>query len=409
MSTNKTSNKWLNVLRILVLPIATIICLYLFASVLLEVFGISIPGFVLILKPILNANGISDVFHLGNMFWIVVGKIFYLGALFFSALFATIGLNRKSSSGSNHWIFHLFLGLIGLLSEQVRYILPNMKFLNIFANTDKEVMQNLLYKYLLLEGTQANYALIIFFGILTLLMAIFLFCNVVYFSSRKNTDQQIETKPQPTTAVEEQKEVEVKEEVPNNEEEVKKEVWICPRCKFESTGNYCDVCGSPKPSESAIQEAIYNEDHSQYMPNADEIDLALNDLEASFAHIGEREVVHNSEVNEDMLKEDIKLELPEEKPKEKVESTIVLEEGPKKEKLNDEISLEVPEKHINTSEEITDMQVDVNPFAVKVDKNIDLVIEPKADNTLSRFCPNCGKPIEIGDKFCTNCGNKLED
>ena len=51
------------------------------------------------------------------------------------------------------------------------------------------------------------------------------------------------------------------------------------------------------------------------------------------------------------------------------------------------------------------MHVDENPFAVNVNKNIDLVMEDKPKYI---YCTNCGTPLEDGAKFCGACGHKIQ-
>lgn len=98
---------------------------------------------------------------------------------------------------------------------------------------------------------------------------------------------------------------------------------------------------------------------------------------------------------------------------------LVLPEG-KKEKTNNEVSLSWDsssnkEKEnislaLNKNEKVAqkdiEMQVDNNPFAVKVDKNISLEINEETKVNTHEYCPKCGTKCD-GLTYCLNCGKKL--
>lgn len=57
---------------------------------------------------------------------------------------------------------------------------------------------------------------------------------------------------------------------------------------------------------------------------------------------------------------------------------------------------------INNSPPITDPTPQPPPLEVYE------TYEPKKTAESSKFCGNCGKPLQLGNKYCPNCGSKVD-
>ena len=419
MSTeNITSMKWANVLRKIVLPIATLICLYLFVSLMLEVFGFHVPGFVILLEPILYESGIIDVFHLGELFWIVIGKTFYLGALFVYALKALIHMNKNESRGYTAWLIHLILGFVGILCEFFQYVLPKQRLLYIFATSNKSFLQKIFESLFRLGSGTLNIVMAIVFGLLVAGMIAFIFANINYFTKRKthyysNQKQKpykADLAEAPIPVVQPIQQEKTPQPLPQEVKPVEKKVepvvnsWICPKCGSNNTERFCETCGSPKPNEPIIKESAPHQNHSPFMPLEKELDNAFSDIEGDLKQLIDIDTEKPNTVKEENnMAEEIKLEVPETMKKDENEITLDLEKKEVAQKEEVVLENQIPvEKTVN---EITEMHVDENPFAVNVNKNIDLVMEDKPKYI---YCTNCGTPLEDGAKFCGACGHKIQ-
>jgi len=56
--------------------------------------------------------------------------------------------------------------------------------------------------------------------------------------------------------------------------------------------------------------------------------------------------------------------------------------------------------------EMPPMQMQMNPMRMRMG-DMEMQMGNAAPNPMRKFCPQCGQPVQVGDRFCSSCGHRL--
>ena len=261
-SRKKTPLKWLNFLKFFILPVQILFYIFVFVSILMELFGTNMLPHLL--APVLNVYGYSAN-HLGSAFWPIL-----------SILLALIILV--------YWVFEIERGLIKW--EGISTVLWNLYLVVMYAICGGVMVMALMYLppstvstvvlgYLVNFGMKVpasfvSYIPLLVFVVVWLIAGIIYIClNIIYFVRRKAlfAKDYTEEVVNETSTVEE---VKTEETIPSEVEE-KVEEESSPT-EIEEKPEQVEQSSKEKLAETAEEEPIETEAILEETPKVDPVE-----------------------------------------------------------------------------------------------------------------------------------------
>lgn len=266
-SRKKTPLKWLNFLKFISLPIQILFYIYIFVSILMELFGSDMLPHLL--APVLNIYGYAAN-HLGSAFWPILSILLALIILVYWVFEIERGLIKWEGLSTVLWNLYLIVMYVicgGVMVGALMYLPP--------STVSTVVMGYLVNFGIKVPASFVSYIPLLVFVVVWLIAGIiYVSLNIIYFVRRKalfakdyseevevekeistveevKTEEKVEEESAPTETVEETPKVDpvetegytqvISTAIENDTAEVK-----------EPTHKVCKECGSEVLAEDAI-------------------------------------------------------------------------------------------------------------------------------------------------------------
>lgn len=210
-SRKKTPLKWLNFLKFISLPVQILFYIYVFVSILMELFGSDMLPHLL--APVLNIYGYAAN-HLGSAFWTILSILLALIILVYWVFEIERGLIKWERFSIVLWNLYLVVMYIicgGVMVAALMYLPP--------STVSTVVMGYLVNFGIKVPASFVSYIPLLVFVVVWLITGIIYIClNIIYFVRRKalfakNYTEEVEKE---SSTVEE---VKTEETVPSEVEE----------------------------------------------------------------------------------------------------------------------------------------------------------------------------------------------
>ncbi len=217
-SRKKTPLKWLNFLKFISLPIQILLYIYVFVSILMELFGSDMLPHLL--APVLNVYGYSAN-HLGSAFWPILSILLALIILVYWVFEIERGLIKWEGFSTVLWNLYLIVMYIlcgGVMVAALMYLPP--------STVSTIVMGYLVNFGIKVPASFVSYIPLLVFVVIWLIVGIiYINLNIIYFVRRKalfakNYSEEVEVEKEPSTV----EEVKTEETTPSAVEEKVEEV-----------------------------------------------------------------------------------------------------------------------------------------------------------------------------------------
>ena len=217
-SRKKTPLKWLNFLKFISLPIQILFYIYVFVSILMELFGSDMLPHLL--APVLNVYGYSAN-HLGSAFWPILSILLALIILVYWVFEIERGLIKWEGFSTVLWNLYLIVMYIlcgGVMVAALMYLPP--------STVSTIVMGYLVNFGIKVPASFVSYIPLLVFVVIWLIVGIiYINLNIIYFVRRKalfakNYSEEVEVEKEPSTV----EEVKTEETTPSAVEEKVEEV-----------------------------------------------------------------------------------------------------------------------------------------------------------------------------------------
>ena len=177
-SRKKTPLKWLNFLRFISLPIQILFYIYVFVSILMELFGSDMLPHLL--APVLNIYGYAAN-HLGSAFWPILSILLALIILVYWVFEIERGLIKWEGFSTVLWNLYLIVMYIicgGVMVAALMYLPP--------STVSTIVMGYLVNFGINVPSSFVSYIPLLVFVVVWLIAGIIYIClNIIYFVRRK--------------------------------------------------------------------------------------------------------------------------------------------------------------------------------------------------------------------------------
>ena len=212
-SRKKTPLKWLNFLKFISLPIQILFYIYVFVSILMELFGSDMLPHLL--APVLNIYGYAAN-HLGSAFWTILSILLALIILVYWVFEIERGLIKWERFSTVLWNLYLIVMYIicgGVMVAALMYLPP--------STVSTIVMGYLVNFGMKVPASFVSYIPLLVFVVLWLIAGIIYIClNIIYFVRRKalfakDYSEEVEVEKEPSTV----EEVKTEETTPSVVEE----------------------------------------------------------------------------------------------------------------------------------------------------------------------------------------------
>ena len=212
-SRKKTPLKWLNFLKFISLPIQILLYIYVFVSILMELFGSDMLPHLL--APVLNVYGYSAN-HLGSAFWPILSILLALIILVYWVFEIERGLIKWEGFSTVLWNLYLIVMYIlcgGVMVAALMYLPP--------STVSTIVMGYLVNFGIKVPASFVSYIPLLVFVVVWLIAGIiYISLNIIYFVRRKalfakNYSEEVEVEKEPSTV----EEVKTEETTPSAVEE----------------------------------------------------------------------------------------------------------------------------------------------------------------------------------------------
>ena len=236
-SRKKTPLKWLNFLKFISLPIQILFYIYVFVSILMELFGSDMLPHLL--APVLNIYGYAAN-HLGSAFWPILSILLALIILVYWVFEIERGLIKWERFSTVLWNLYLIVMYIicgGVMVAALMYLPP--------STVSTVVMGYLVNFGIKVPASFVSYIPLLVFVVVWLITGIIYIClNIIYFVRRKalfakDYSEEVEVEMESSTV----EEVKTKETVPSEVEE-----------KVEEESTPTEIEEKPEPVEEAQVE-----------------------------------------------------------------------------------------------------------------------------------------------------------
>ena len=236
-SRKKTPLKWLNFLKFISLPIQILFYIYVFVSILMELFGSDMLPHLL--APVLNIYGYAAN-HLGSAFWPILSILLVLIILVYWVFEIERGLIKWERFSTVLWNLYLIVMYIicgGVMVAALMYLPP--------STVSTVVMGYLVNFGIKVPASFVSYIPLLVFVVVWLITGIIYIClNIIYFVRRKalfakDYSEEVEVEMESSTV----EEVKTEETVPSEVEE-----------KVEEESTPTEIEEKPEPVEEAQVE-----------------------------------------------------------------------------------------------------------------------------------------------------------
>ena len=257
-SRKKTPLKWLNFLKFFILPVQILFYIFVFVSILMELFGTDMLPHLL--APVLNIYGYSAN-HLGSAFWPILSVLLALIILVYWVFEIERGLIKWEGLSTVLWNLYLVIMYVicgGVMVMALMYLPP--------STVSTVVLGYLVNFGLKVPASFVSYIPLLVFVVVWLIAGIIYIClNIIYFVRRKAlfAKDYTEEVVNETSTVEE---VKTEETVPSETGE-KSEAEATPTNTVEETQG--EESSEEKVEETTEEEPVETEPALEETPKVD--------------------------------------------------------------------------------------------------------------------------------------------
>lgn len=257
-SRKKTPLKWLNFLKFFILPVQILFYIFVFVSILMELFGTDMLPHLL--APVLNIYGYSAN-HLGSAFWPILSVLLALIILVYWVFEIERGLIKWEGLSTVLWNLYLVIMYVicgGVMVMALMYLPP--------STVSTVVLGYLVNFGLKVPASFVSYIPLLVFVVVWLIAGIIYIClNIIYFVRRKAlfAKDYTEEVEKETSTVEE---VKTEETIPSETEE-KSEAETTPTDTVEETQG--EESSEEKAEETTEEEPVETEPALEETPKVD--------------------------------------------------------------------------------------------------------------------------------------------
>lgn len=177
-SRKKTPLKWLNFLKFFILPVQILFYIFVFVSILMELFGTNMLPHLL--APVLNIYGYSAN-HLGSAFWPILSVLLALIILVYWVFEIERGLIKWEGFSTVLWNLYLVIMYVicgGVMVMALMYLPP--------STVSTVVLGYLVNFGMKVPASFVSYIPLLVFVVVWLIAGIIYIClNIIYFVRRK--------------------------------------------------------------------------------------------------------------------------------------------------------------------------------------------------------------------------------
>ena len=260
-SRKKAPLKWLNFLKFFILPVQILFYIFVFVSILMELFGTDMLPHLL--APILNIYGYSAN-HLGSAFWPILSVLLALIILVYWVFEIERGLIKWEGFSTVLWNLYLVIMYVicgGVMVMALMYLPP--------STVSTVVMGYLVNFGVKVPASFVSYIPLLVFVVVWLIAGIIYIClNIIYFVRRKAlfAKDYTEEVEKETSTVEE---VKTEETVPSETGE-KSEAEATPTNTVEETQG--EESSEEKVEETTEEEPVETEPVLEEAPKVDPVE-----------------------------------------------------------------------------------------------------------------------------------------
>jgi len=260
-SRKKTPLKWLNFLKFFILPVQILFYIFVFVSILMELFGTDMLPHLL--APVLNIYGYSAN-HLGSAFWPILSVLLALIILVYWVFEIERGLIKWEGFSTVLWNLYLVIMYVicgGVMVMALMYLPP--------STVSTVVMGYLVNFGIKVPASFVSYIPLLVFVVVWLIAGIIYIClNIIYFVRRKAlfAKDYTEEVEKETSTVEE---VKTEETVPSETGE-KSEAEAIPVDTVEETQG--EESSEEKVEETTEEEPVETEPVLEEAPKVDPVE-----------------------------------------------------------------------------------------------------------------------------------------
>ena len=260
-SRKKTPLKWLNFLKFFILPVQILFYIFVFVSILMELFGTNMLPHLL--APVLNIYGYSAN-HLGSAFWPILSILLALIILVYWVFEIERGLIKWEGLSTVLWNLYLVIMYVicgGVMVMALMYLPP--------STVSTVVMGYLVNFGVKVPASFVSYIPLLVFVVVWLIAGIIYIClNIIYFVRRKAlfAKDYTEEVVNETSTVEE---VKTEETVPSETGE-KSEAEATPTNTVEETQG--EESSEEKVEETTEEEPVETEPVLEEAPKVDPVE-----------------------------------------------------------------------------------------------------------------------------------------
>ena len=257
-SRKKSPLKWLNFLKFFILPVQILFYIFVFVSILMELFGTDMLPHLL--APVLNIYGYSAN-HLGSAFWPILSVLLALIILVYWVFEIERGLIKWEGLSTVLWNLYLVIMYVicgGVMVMALMYLPP--------STVSTVVLGYLVNFGLKVPASFVSYIPLLVFVVVWLIAGIIYIClNIIYFVRRKAlfAKDYTEEVVNETSTVEE---VKTEETIPSETEE-KSEAETTPTNTVEETQG--EESSEEKAEETTEEEPVETEPALEETPKVD--------------------------------------------------------------------------------------------------------------------------------------------
>ena len=260
-SRKKTPLKWLNFLKFFILPVQILFYIFVFVSILMELFGTNMLPHLL--APVLNIYGYSAN-HLGSAFWPILSILLALIILVYWVFEIERGLIKWEGLSTVLWNLYLVVMYVicgGVMVMALMYLPP--------STVSTVVLGYLVNFGVKVPASFVSYIPLLVFVVVWLIVGIIYIClNIIYFVRRKAlfAKDYTEEVEKETSTVEE---VKTEETIPSETGE-KSEAEAIPFDTVEETQG--EESSEEKVEETTEEEPVETEPVLEEAPKVDSVE-----------------------------------------------------------------------------------------------------------------------------------------
>ena len=260
-SRKKSPLKWLNFLKFFILPVQILFYIFIFVSILMELFGTDMLPHLL--APILNIYGYSAN-HLGSAFWPILSVLLALIILVYWVFEIERGLIKWEGFSTVLWNLYLVIMYVicgGVMVMALMYLPP--------STVSTVVLGYLVNFGVKVPASFVSYIPLLVFVVVWLIAGIIYIClNIIYFVRRKAlfAKDYTEEVEKETSTVEE---VKTEETIPSETGE-KSEAEAIPFDTVEETQG--EESSEEKVEETTEEEPVETEPVLEEAPKVDPVE-----------------------------------------------------------------------------------------------------------------------------------------